>query len=491
MIGYVAGPAAFMVCLMLPVPEGMKPEALRVGAIALWMAIWWISEAIPIPATALLPIALYPILGIMKSSEATLPYANHLIFLFMGGFFIAVTMEHWNLHRRIALHTIRIVGTSPVRIILGFMVATAFLSMWISNTATAMMMVPIGLAVITQSLDLLKREQREQILTAGSTYHFGTALMLGIAYAASIGGVATIIGTPPNTILVGFLEKEYGQVISFSAWMALGLPLSVTMLFITWIYLVKVALPPEIKQLPGGRKLIATELKKLGAVSQAERRILIVFCVVALLWILRGFIHLPALSMIHDTTIAIAGALALFVIPADWKQGVFLLDWKTAVRIPWDVIILFGGGLALAGGFSSTGLDAWLGNLLSGLQGSSLFVLILTIVFMTIFLTEVTSNTATSAMLIPVMASISIAMSIHPFGPAIAAGIAASYAFMLPVATPPNAVVFGSKYISIPTMARVGFFLNILGTLLITLLIVYLLPILWDIDISSLTKHLP
>lgn len=484
-IGYFLGPLAFIICLLLPLPENMKPEALGVAAVALWMAIWWITEAIPIPATALLPIALFPVLGVMESSKVTLPYANHLIFLFMGGFFIAVTMERWNLHRRIALHTIRIVGTSPVRIILGFMIATAFLSMWISNTATTMMMVPIGLAVIKQSLELLEAKSVDR-----ERYRFGMGLMLGIAYSASIGGVATIIGTPPNTILVGFIEKHYDQSISFASWMALGLPLSVTMLVLSWLYLVKVALPPEIKRLPGGRKLIHRELKHLGPLSRPEKRILVVFVVVAVSWILRGFINIRALEMVHDTTIAICGALALFIIPADRKLKLFLLDWKTAVRIPWDVILLFGGGLAMAGGFSASGLDVWLGGLLTGLQGASLFVLILTIVLLTIFLTEVTSNTATSAMLIPIMASIAIAMAIHPFGPIIAAGIAASYAFMLPVATPPNAVVFGSHYIAIPTMARVGIFLNLLGTILITLLITYLLPLIWNIDIEAIPAWL-
>jgi sodium-dependent dicarboxylate transporter 2/3/5 len=273
--------------------------------------------------------------------------------------------------------------------------------------------------------------------------------------------------------------------------MAIGLPLSLTMLVLSWLYLVKIALPPEIKRLPGGRTLIMEELKKLGRLSGPEKRILMVFLTVATLWILRGFLKIEALSMVHDTTIAIAGALALFIIPVNLRENEFLLDWKTAVRIPWDVILLFGGGLALAGGFSTSGLDVWMGNLLSGLEGSSYFVLILTIVLLTIFLTEVTSNTATSAMLIPIMASIAIAMAIHPFGPILAAGMAASYAFMLPVATPPNAVVFGSKYITIPTMARVGFLLNVLGTILITLLIVYLLPLIWDIDIGSSPVWIP
>jgi sodium-dependent dicarboxylate transporter 2/3/5 len=485
-LGYISGPIVFLIILLLPLPEGMRPEAMHVAAVAAWMAIWWITEAIPIPATALLPVALFPLLGVMKSSEVTTPYANHLIFLFMGGFFIAVTMERWNLHRRIALQIIRIVGTSPIQIILGFMVATALLSMWISNTATAMMMVPIGLAVIRQSLELLKDKNISAIKHEPGSYRFGTALMLGIAYSASIGGVATIIGTPPNTIVVAFLEREYNIAISFASWLAIGLPLAVTMLILSWLYLVKIALPPEIKILPGGRKLIMGELQRLGPTTKPEKYVLAVFSSVAVLWIVRGFIQIPLFENIHDATIAILGSLTLFIIPLDVKKREFLLDWKTAVQIPWDVILLFGGGLALARAFSVSELDVWLASSLTGLEGYNLIILIFFIVLLTIFLTEVTSNTATSAMLTPVMASIAIAMAIHPYGPVFAAGIAASYAFMLPVATPPNAVVFGSKYISIPVMARVGFFLNILGTILITLLIFYLLPLIWDIDITQL-----
>jgi len=489
-IGYISGPLAFLCILLLPLPDNMKPEAKHVAAVVSWMAIWWITEAIPIPATALLPIALFPILGIMKSSEVTTPYANHLIFLFMGGFFIAVTMEKWNLHKRIALQIIRLVGTSPVQIILGFMVATAVLSMWISNTATAMMMVPIGLAVIRQSITLLKERGISDFDNSPGSYRFGTALMLGIAYSASIGGVATIIGTPPNTIVVAYLEREFGIHISFASWMTIGVPLAIVMLFISWLYLVKIALPPEIKSLPGGRKLILSEINKLGPITRPEKSILVVFSFVALLWVVRGFINIEFFQNIHDATIAIAGALVLFILPANTRKKEFLLDWETAVKIPWDVILLFGGGLALARGFSVSGLDVWLAGLLIAFKGSNLLILIFFVVLLTIFLTEVTSNTATSAMLIPVMASIAIAMAIHPYGPIFAAGIAASYAFMLPVATPPNAVVFGSKYISIPTMARVGFFLNIIGTVLITLLIFYLLPLLWNIDIEQLPAWL-
>jgi sodium-dependent dicarboxylate transporter 2/3/5 len=290
--------------------------------------------------------------------------------------------------------------------------------------------------------------------------------------------------------MVGFIEKTYGQQISFASWMSIGLPLSAIMLILTWAYLVKIALPPEIKELPGGRKVLLSELDKLGPISKAEKLILIVFFFVALSWIFRGFINIDTLKFIHDSTIAIIGALLLFIIPVNFKKGEFLLDWPTAVKVPWDVILLFGGGLALANGFQISGLDQWIGDQLKILQGAPLLVLVGIIVFVTIFLTEITSNTATSAMMIPIMGSIALAMAIHPYGPIFAAGIAASYAFMLPVATPPNAVIFGSKYVTIPKMAKVGFILNLVGCILITLLILYLVPLIWDIDLHFLPDWL-
>jgi len=489
-IGFFLGPVLFILILILPTPANMSVPAMKVGAVTVLMAIWWITEAIPIPATALLPIALFPLLGVMKAADSTLQYANHLIFLFLGGFFIAVTMEKWHLHTRIALYTIKLVGVGPSRIILGFMLATAFLSMWISNTATAMMMLPIALAVVNQAADFINKNNVDNIDTRPTHFRFGMALMLGIAYSASIGGVATIIGTPPNTILVGFIEKTYGQQISFAKWMSIGVPLAAVMLIISWIYLVKIALPPEIKELPGGRELLKSELKKLGPLSKAEKLILIVFFLVAASWISRGFIHIEALKYIHDSTIAILGALMLFILPVDFKKGEFLLDWKTAVKVPWDVILLFGGGLALANGFQVSGLDQWIGGQLDILHGAPLFILFFVVIIVAMILTEVTSNTATAAMLIPIMGSIALAMAIHPYGPIFAAGIATSYAFMLPVATPPNAVIFGSKYVTIPKMARVGFVLNFTGCILITLLILYLVPLIWKIDLYHLPNWL-
>jgi len=369
------------------------------------------------------------------------------------------------------------------------MIATAFLSMWISNTATTMMMMPIGLAVINKTVEHIKKHNVQGVDTRATHFRFGSALMLGIAYAASIGGVATIIGTPPNTILVGFIEKMFHQEISFSLWMAFGIPLAVIMLAISWYYLVYFALPPELKTLPGGKEHILKELQSLGSITKPELRVLVIIILVATAWIVRGFIKIENL-MIHDATIAMLGASLLFVIPADFKKGQFLLDWKSAVRAPWDVILLFGGGLSLANGFSVTGLANWIGDQLNVLHGAPLILIIFIVIIVAMLLTEVTSNTATTAMLMPVMAGIAVGMAVHPFGLMIAAAVASSYAFMLPVATPPNAIVFGSKQITIPQMMRVGIVLDVIGSVLITFFLMYIIPLLWGIDIHIMPKWL-
>lgn len=478
--GLITGPVLFVLFLAAPVPEGMTPEAQKVAAIAILMAVWWITEAIPIPATALLPIALYPIMGVMSGADVTHSYAHHLIFLFMGGFLIAVTMQKWNLHRRIALETIRMVGMTPERIVLGFMLATAFLSMWISNTAATMLMVTIGMAVIRQASGETTHTGSPQ----GDDYRFGTALMLGIGYSASIGGIATLVGTPPNAILVGVLEDNYGQSISFMDWMLFGVPLSLLMLFITWWYLTRLASRCSGAALSGSQETLRGELNRLGPMSRPEKLVAGVFILVAALWILRGLLKPPGLEMVRDSTIAIAGALLLFVIPADWKKREFLLDWQTAVRIPWDIIILFGGGFALARGFSTSGLTAYLAGQLALLEGASVVVIIATVALLVTFLTEVTSNTATATLLLPVMGALSEAMHVHPYGLMITAVIAASFAFMLPVATPPNAIVFSARYVSISRMARIGLFLNLIGVVLITAFATLWLPRVWGLDLT-------
>ena len=486
-IGVALGLSLFVIILLLPGAAGLSPEGQRVAAVAVLMATWWISEAIPIPATALLPIVLFPALGIMKTSDVTASYGNHLIFLFMGGFLIAVTMEKWNLHKRIALHTIRIIGTGPNRIVLGFMLATGFLSMWISNTATAMMMVPIALAVIYQAAASLEKTPGNTVDTRPGHFNFGMALMLGVGYSASIGGVATLIGTPPNAILAGVIERTYGVTISFAAWLTFALPLSITLLLITWVYLTRIGFRSEITELPGGRRLIDNQLAALGPMSREERWVLIVFTSVACAWIGRSLIDLPLLKTVQDSSIAIAGALILFLIPTNLKRREFLLDWPTAVKIPWDIILLFGGGFALAHGFQQSGLSQWLAGQLTFLEGASPLVIIFAVALLVIFLTEVTSNTATATVLLPVMAAFAEAMQMHPYGLMITTALAASFAFMLPVATPPNAIVFGTRYITIPQMAKAGIWLNLLGCVLITLFVTHALPAWWGIDLSPTT----
>lgn len=484
-IGLILGPLVFALLLLLPVPAGMPDSGMKVAAVASLMAIWWISEAVPIPATALLPIALFPLLGVMKTQQVTNAYANHLIYLFMGGFLIAIAMEKWELHKRIALHTIRLVGVSPNRIVLGFMLATAFLSMWISNTATAMMMVTIGLAVIRQTNTIAdSHHQGADRSTDGNP--FATSLMLGIAYAASIGGVATLIGTPPNAILAGVLEKTYGIRIGFTDWMLFATPLSALMLLLTWLYLTRIMFRNPAQELPRGRQVISEELTRLGPMKKQEGRVLMVFVCVATAWVLRSVIEVDALAMVTDSSIAITGALLLFVLPADFSKREFLLDWNSAVKIPWDIIILFGGGFALAEGFSTSGLTQWLAQQLSLFQGINILLFIGVLVLLVIFLTEVTSNTATASLLLPLIGAIAISMNSHPLAAMIAVALAASYAFMLPVATPPNAIVFASRAVTIPQMATAGFALNLLGVLLITLCVYYFMPLVLGIDITKL-----
>ena len=472
-IGLFLGPLLFFILLALPQPDGMPEHSMQVAAVAVLMATYWMSEAIPIPATALMPTVLFPILGVMPTAKVTLSYGNHLIFLFMGGFLIAVTIEKWQLHKRIALRTILLVGVSANQIILGFMLATAFLSAWISNTATAMMMVTIGLAVIKQA----------QHDTTESNDHsaFATALMLGIAYAASIGGIATLIGTPPNAILAGVIESSFGYSIGFAQWMSFGVPLSLIMLALCWFYLTHIAFQAEFDELPGGKHSICQQLNELGAMSSAEKKVLAVFILVAAGWLIRGLFDIQALESVKDSSIAIAGALLLFIIPADFKKGEYLLDWHTAKNIPWDIMILFGGGFALAAGFAQSGLTEWLANQLISLQGMNLIILVLTIVLLVIFLTEITSNTATASLLLPVMGAFAIAIQIHPLNLMVAVALSASFAFMLPVATPPNAIVFSSRQITIPQMAKTGLWLNIIGSILITVFVIFYLPRVFEL----------
>lgn len=488
LVGLILGPLLFALIMIFFNPADLPTEAKAILASTAWIATWWITEAIPIPATSLLPIILFPLAGGLDVGATTSAYGNDTIFLFMGGFMIALTMEKWNLHRRIALTIISVIGTNTERIILGFMVATGFLSMWISNTATAMMMVPMGLAIIYQVSEAVKDDP--SIDTSKENFGFGKALMLGIAYSASLGGIATLIGTPPNTLLAGAVNEIYGIEITFAQWMLYGVPFAWIFIFVAWFYLVKVAYPQKMKQLPGGTEVIKNEKRNLGTPSYEEKAVFAVFVAVALAWISRTFLidaFAPGLDM-TDATIGLIAALILFIIPSKNKPGDHLLDWATAVKLPWGILLLFGGGLAIAAGFTSSGLSEWIGSQLTALQGVSVLLVVLAVATLVLFLTEITSNTATASMMFPIMASLSVALGIHPYALMVTAAVAASCAFMLPVATPPNAVVFGSGYLRIPDMAKAGFVLNIIGIFLVGLSVYYYLPLVWDVDLLSIPE---
>lgn len=476
-IGLILGPLLFILTLFFFHPEGMTNEARGVLASTLWIATWWITEAIPIPATSLLPIVLLPLTGALEVGSVTSAYGDGTIFLFLGGFILAIAMEKWGLHKRIALSIILLIGTSTKRIILGFMVATGFLSMWISNTATAMMMMPIGLAIIYQVRQAMKSSGEKE------DQGFGKAIMLGIAYSASIGGLGTLIGTPPNSIFAATVNKLYGIQISFAEWMLFGVPIAAFLLILAWVYLVQIAYPLKMKSLPGGREVVQQELRQLGNMSFEEKLVLVVFSLTAISWITRTFVIQKFIPTIDDTIIAIMAGIILFLLPTKHKTKVRILDWNDAKNLPWGILLLFGGGLAIAAGFKETGLALWIGEQLTVLNGLHLLVVLFIVATIVLFLTEITSNTATATMLFPVMASLALALDVHPYALMIAAGIASSCAFMLPVATPPNAVVFGSGYLKIGDMVKAGFWINLICILLIPLMIYYFLPVVWDIDL--------
>ncbi len=478
-IGLALGPVLFVLMLVVPSPEGLSAAGWHTAAVAVLMAAWWISEALPIPATSLLPLVLFPLLGAGTIRETAAPYANPLIFLFLGGFLIATAMQRWGLHKRIALRIIRLVGTGPRALVAGFMLASAFLSMWVSNTATAMMMLPIGLSVVQLA------EETEAENTAHAS--FALALLLGIAYGCNIGGMATLIGTPPNALLAGFIEEQYGRTISFVNWLAVGLPLVAVGLPLTYLILTRVAFPLRMAALPGGQALIEAGLAQLGRMSRGERWVALVFALTALLWIVRPLLEdlLPGLS---DAGIAMAGGLILFVIPVDLKNGVFVHSWATAQRLPWGTLLLFGGGLSLASAFVRTELATWIGETLEALAFLPILLAVLIVVTVIVFLTALTSNTATTAAFLPVLAALALGIGQNPLLLAIPAVLGASCAFMLPVATPPNAIVYGSGRVSIPQMSRVGLLLNLLFLVLITVLAYTLVLLVFDVQIDVIPE---
>jgi sodium-dependent dicarboxylate transporter 2/3/5 len=481
-LGRFAGPLAFLLLYFLVPTTGLPEEGKIMLGLTLWMAIWWITEAVPIAGTALLPLIVLPLLGIVSIKQVSSNYMDPTVLLYMGGFLLATAIEKWGLHRRIALNIINLLGTDLRRIVLGFMLATGFLSMWISNSATALMMLPIGLAVIGQFKNHLGDENG--ILST----HLAKNILLGIAYAASIGGMATLIGTPTNNILRAVVEKLYNYTIDFNEWMLFAFPFTVVLMAIAWFYLVNFGNPlPKKFQLSEAKSVIQEQLTKLGKITFEEKTVLIVFGLVCFSWITRSFLLAPLLPALDDTIIALIGVLLLLILPSSGKSEPKgrILDWKTAEQIPWGVLILFGGGLALAEGFKETGLADWIGQHLSLIEGVSFLVLLLIIVAAVNFLTEVTSNVATASMLLPILASVAIKLDVHPFGLMVGATLAASCAFMLPVATPPNAVVFGPGYLKIKDMVKAGLWLNIISIILLSLMVYFILPWLWKIDLQA------
>ncbi|MEE8447917.1 MAG: DASS family sodium-coupled anion symporter [Gemmatimonadota bacterium] len=466
-IGLVLGAAACLAVLVAPAPEGLSLPAWRTAGVALLMAVWWVTEAIPIPATGLVPLVVIPLLGIGSIDEAARPFANPIIFLLLGGFLLALSMERWGLPRRIALRTIGALGHRPSAVMAGFMIASAFLSMWVSNTATAMMMLPIGLSV----LELTKRDtapDEKSPARERQSANFATGLMLAIAYSCSIGGLGTIVGTPPNAFAVAFLRNNYGIDIAFAQWMAFALPVVATGLIVTYLVLTRVSFPMGDLRIPGGREFIHGQLAELGPFSTPEKRVSLVFALTALLWVSRPLLAdlLPGIS---DPGIAVGAGLLLFMLPSGNGRGERLLSWRWAERLPWGTLLLFGGGLSLASAFQRTGLTTWVGSGMEGFGGWPSILVVMAITTVMILLTELTSNTATSAAFLPVVGAVAIGIGQNPLLLTVPAALAASCAFMLPVATGPNIVVYGSGAITIPQMVRAGALLNVAFVALITL----------------------
>lgn len=474
-----SGPIAFILFYLFISIPNLDPAAQAMLALAVWMAIWWISETLPIAVTAMLPLIILPLLDILPIKTVSANYMHPTVMLYMGGFLLATGIEKWNLHRRIALSIISVIGTNLRTIVLGFSCATGLLSMWISNSATSLMMLPIGLAVVKQFEEQLR--SNEPILAK----NLGKNIMLGIAYSASIGGIATIVGTPTNAIMVAVIEDLYGYTINFYEWFYFGLPISILLIGICWWYLVSYANPlPPNYSLNNASNIVNEQLKSLGRMKFEEWIVLIVFGLVCFSWIFRKIIWEPIFPAINDTIIVLVGVVLLFILPDSTGKDK-ILDWKTAERIPWGVLILFGGGLALAEGFQETGLATWLGQQFTLIDGVAFILLLLIIVASVNFLTEVTSNVATASMLLPILASVALQLNLHPYGLMVGASLAASCAFMLPVATPPNAIVFGSGMLQMKDMVRAGFWMNLISIALITLLVYFLLPLLWKIDLQA------
>lgn len=471
--GWVLGLGALIVTLVCPAPDGLSREGWLTAGAAMLMAAFWICESLPIPVTALIPLVLFPALGLGTVQASAAPYASPIIYLFMGGFLIALAMQRWQLHRRVALNLIAIMGTRPSRIIAGFLLASSIVSMWVSNTATALMMLPIALSVL-------------QILPAGAAATpalrgFGTALLLSVAYGATTGGMATLIGTPPNALMAAYVENTYGITIGFGRWMLLGVPVMLVTLPIVWLVLTRVSFRLGRSEVPGMAEFFRRQQAALGPWSRGERIVLAVFLLTAFGWVTQPLLA-KVVPLLTDTTIAMAGGLLLFVIPMNWRRGEFVLDWGTARGLPWDVLLLFGGGLSLAGNIEKHGLSRYLGDLCSGLDGVPVLLALAVFCFGILMLTELTSNTATAAAFLPIAGALALSLNQNPLLFLMPCALAANCSYMLPVGTPPNAIVFSSGHVTLPQMARAGMLLNLLLVPVIVGLVWLLGPLIFGLE---------
>ena len=489
--GLVGGIMAFLIVVIFFDLDPEHPEVTYTLGIAILMALWWITEVVPLAITSLIPVVLFPAFGIMNGRDVSTTYFNHVIFLFIGGFIVALAMQKWDLHKRIALKILMITGISPGRILLGFMLATAFLSMWISNTATTMMMVPILISII---------HKLEEIIGKAEIKKYSIGLLLGVAYSASIGGIATLVGTPPNLSFARIFQIMFpgGPEISFASWFIFAFPVTVVLFAITWLYLFLLFKPEKASWTNVGMNDFKDQYKKLGTVSFEEKSVFTIFIILALLWLSRSDIQVGDFRLtgwssffsnsdyFNDGTVAILASVVLFLIPARTKKNDFLMDWDTARGIPWNIVLLFGGGFALASGFKESHLSSWFGNQLSFVANYHPFFVIVVICAMMTFLTELTSNTATTEMLLPILAGLSVSVEINPLLFMVPLTLSGSMAFMLPVATPPNAIVFGSGRLKVMDMARNGLILNFIGILVISIFTWFIGRAIFDIDLGSL-----
>ena len=474
-IGLWAGPLVFLLMLLTSgSQETMSREAWLVAGVGIWMATWWSTEAIPVAATAFIPLVSFPLLQVMPVKAIAQSYAHPTIFLFMGAFVLALAVEKWSLHRRIALTVLSKTGTDGRKLIAGFMLAAALLSMWMTNTSTAMMLLPIAASVAAMVAE------KSVGVSDADKRRFQVALLLALAYATTIGGMSTIIGTPPNVLLAGFVEETYGRQIAFFDWMLIGLPLALVLLPVGWLVLTRVAFRVDIPASPEAREVIRDMRVQMGVMSAPEQRVGLLFLTVVALWMSRKWLNtVSGLEGLSDAGIVMAAALLLFVIPSEKGSASRLMDWEDVARLPWGVLILFGGGLALAAQVSGSGLAVWLGESLLPVANLGTLVLVVAAAGLVVFLTELTSNLATTATFLPVIAAIAAQSSIEPLVLCVPVTLAASCAFMLPVATPPNAIVFSSGVLTIPEMVRAGFFMNLVALVVLTLLATLAVPLVF------------